>query len=121
MDIVVNEDILLMMLDRDPHSALQHLRESGDLRGLAVATTYGLGLPVGKKWGGRAERALWNQYEDAKALRREAAEIVISVCKTEAQLMRFYRYHRHSGSRSPLLKSIIRRWHESHDAERMAL
>ena len=116
-DYMVSEDTFLRMLDQDPDLALRQAGEGRDLVGLAVALTYGKDLPQGREWGSTEQLSYWLRSERAKGIRRAAADLAVAACDTEAQLMRFYRTVRRRRGYGPLLKYVVRTWHERRNPE----
>lgn len=104
----VSADVLLNLLDLEHGRTLSRLRESGDLAGLAVALTYGVGLPAGREWGTRIERKAWIENQRAAYVRGQAADIVAGLGLDRATLRGFLRDVRKLRGYGPILKKLMR-------------
>ena len=113
-DGAITEDLVLYLIDQGPEYALEAMKNSLSLKGLAIALTYGKDLPQGREWGTRIQRHEWVLSERSKYIRRQAAVAAVSCCVTKKELMRFYRLCRKYRGYGPLVKWVIKEWNLRH-------
>lgn len=121
--MTLSEDVLLYVLDKDPESLYSEITWAA-VRcpdAVAICLTYGKDLPAGREWGSRQERQQWRDSQRAKHVRRTVALIAARSLETEAELMRLYRAIRKRRGYGPLVKGLVRQWHELHHTSRMEI
>lgn len=119
--MIVSEDVLVMMIDSDWSGTIGRLRSSADLLGLSLAMAYGIGLPQGREWGARDQRAQWLHSERAKAVRQYAMLAAKSLLTSDSDLMRFVRLCKRSRAYGGTLKRLVKIWHQEHDVASMEI
>ncbi len=118
--MTVSDDVLLYMLDKDPQRLYDEIA-GADVSAVAVALTYGKDLPQGRQWGSRDQRRAWIESERAKHVRRTVLQAALQAIPDEATLMRLYRAIRKRRGYGPVIKRLIREWHELHHTAKMEL